>query len=151
MPEAEHPKVPVLRPEDYNGDIRLEKDGHVLVIGKDAPKYVLFSDVKGIFLGDGAWSYDAEEAKNHNRALTYPKFLVDNLQQFLKTKGVETIQVQVEPDCKFGMVSRRNLIKAGLPPWDYDAETHGPDPMAEDDDVEAIDGDEPAEAQEEDG
>lgn len=103
---------------------RIVKNPRVVVI--DDPKmkihYLLYSPSRGVYLGDGVFSYDEKAAFKHNSAHTY---LVDeadrHIQTFAEKKGVEdVIKVEAHPDLTFNLCSVDAVANSGLPRWEYD-------------------------------
>jgi hypothetical protein len=97
MPPPEKPFVP---PEEEEPGIR----------------YVLYSEEKGVFLGDGHWSninpgYD-------NSAITYnEKWANHYVWWFKENEQTECRKIQVETDMDFNLISPKALEEQGLPTW----------------------------------
>ena len=115
-----------LKRDDYDGQI--EKGDGCVNIGPDAPRYAIFSDTKGVYLGEYEWSYEPE-AEKHDRAMTYVKFQADQvIKDLVENKGIKgCIAVRVQPDRRFGLASIKACEAAGLPTWEYNAEKYDKD------------------------
>jgi hypothetical protein len=92
----------------------------------DHPRFVIFSESKGIFLGWHGWSF-APDSSKHYAAKTMLSIVADKIKVKLAEDGLkDTILVQVKPDYKFGLASPEACESAGLPGWHYDVKYGDP-------------------------
>lgn len=80
-------------------------------------RFILYSDEKGIFLGEGRWSF--VNAEWHNAAITYSEKWADHFVKQLKDKfKIEARKLQVRPDKDFNLISVEALGEQGFPIWE---------------------------------
>ena len=85
--------------------------------------FCIFSPERGVFLGEGCWSYDRPElVEMHNAAITFRGTEKANkaVAFFKEKEAVNCTAVQVWPDLKFNLASVDACANAGLPRWEFD-------------------------------
>lgn len=86
-------------------------------------RYLYFSETRGVFLGEGVWSYD-EAAFKHECAFSYAPDTFEADKEFLKKKFdvSDVIRVECHPDMTHNLCSVEAAANAGLPRWEIDPE-----------------------------
>jgi len=107
-------------------------------VTKDDPKlkvrYLIWSETRGVFLGQGVWSYD-EVANKHNAAQTFNVTSLEpqegkhghigHLEFFRKKENTPDVRaIECQPDLLWGLCSVDAVVAAGLPGWEYDKEKY---------------------------